>query len=161
MSDDKNDNWEMPKPVFQSSEGALPRSLEETISTSFMANAETIEIDEDDDILGIMDDSYLNHPNVPAEDADEEPILETLPEAKHEPAAAVDNIDEKPVVETAAHQTQEAPVADTTAESQPIAVTAKEDATAAAGNSASNFVFLIIAALLAISVAVYFLFFKR
>ena len=58
MSHEKDDSWEMPKPVFRSSTGALPRSLEDTISHSFMPNAETIEIDEDDDILSIMNTFY-------------------------------------------------------------------------------------------------------
>lgn len=108
---DKDDNWEMPQPVFKSSEGSLPRSLEETISTSFMANAETVEIDEDDDILGIMDaslpDQYVQNLAV----SDEEDILETEPEIKTEPtpkttipadAPTTPNIDEpKPISVTA------------------------------------------------------------
>jgi hypothetical protein len=67
MSDEKKDSWEMPKPVFKSSEGSLPKSFEETISQSFIANAETLEIDEDDDILGIMD---TLPGNVPVQAAD-------------------------------------------------------------------------------------------
>lgn len=156
MSEEKDDKWEMPQPVFQSSEGSLPRSLEETISTSFMANAETIEIDEDDDILGIMDDSYLNRPVIQA-DSEEEPILETLPETKPDRPPAVDIADKKPVVDTVP-VIQEDPAVDTLAEPPPIAVATKESAAPASGNSASNFVFLIIAALLVIAAAAYFLF---
>jgi hypothetical protein len=55
MSDKKDDKWEMPTPVFRTSTGSLPKTLEDTISHSFMPNAETIEIDENDDILSIID----------------------------------------------------------------------------------------------------------
>lgn len=53
MSEGKDDNWEMPKPVFRSSTGSLPKSFEETISQSFSPD-KTGEIDADDDILGVM-----------------------------------------------------------------------------------------------------------
>ena len=59
MSDKKDDNWEMPTPVFRTSTGSLPRSLEDTISRSFMPNADTIE--ESDDILSIMDTTGKGH----------------------------------------------------------------------------------------------------
>ena len=57
MGDGNDDNWEMPKPVFRSSTGALPKSFEETISQSFSPDSDTVEIDEDDDdILGVLED---------------------------------------------------------------------------------------------------------
>jgi hypothetical protein len=55
MSDKKDDKWEMPPPVFRTSAGSLPKTLEDTISHSFMPNSDTIEIDHDDDILSVMD----------------------------------------------------------------------------------------------------------
>lgn len=56
MSEGNDDKWEMPKPVFRSSTGALPKSFEETISQSFSPDTDTVEIDEDDDILGVLGD---------------------------------------------------------------------------------------------------------
>ena len=56
MSEGNDDKWEMPKPVFRSSTGALPKSFEETISQSFSPDSDTVEIDEDDDILGVLND---------------------------------------------------------------------------------------------------------
>ena len=118
MSDEKDDKWEMPKSVFRTSTGSLPRSLEETISHSFMPNAETIEIDEDDDILSIMD--------TPSSDQagyfDDEAITLT-PDAKPEADAS-----------------EEASTADPG--HKPIVVTAKdpvEKAASSAGDSKSNF----------------------
>lgn len=58
MSDEKNDKWEMPQPIFRSSTGSLPKSLESTISQSFIPNADTIEI-EDDDILALDHDGPI------------------------------------------------------------------------------------------------------
>ena len=94
----------MPKPVFRSSTGALPRSLEETISRSFMPNAETIEIDEDD-ILSIMNTIYRpdaskfgeHSDGVSSIEADDEAILDIE-------TPAVSNFHEdghKPIVVTA------------------------------------------------------------
>jgi hypothetical protein len=54
MSNDKDDKWEMPQPVFRSTTGGLPKSLEETISQSFSPDKVDVP-DEDDDILGVMD----------------------------------------------------------------------------------------------------------
>src|SRR4029079_13542995 len=81
MSDEKDDNWEMPQPVFRSTEGAAPKSLEDTISQSFMPNAETLDIDDDDDILGIMETRPGDQPVQHADNFDNEPILETETEA--------------------------------------------------------------------------------
>ena len=148
MSEEKNDKWEMPQPVFKSSEGSLPRSLEETISTSFMANAETIEIDEDDDILGIMDDSYLNRPVLPSE-LDDEPILETLPDVRTETTSEARVSDDDPIVE-------DGPVADI-GETQPIVVTAKEapeTATATSGDTKSNSVIYLLIALIGLAIII-------
>lgn len=134
MSDEKDDKnkWEMPKPVFRSTTGALPRSLEETISQSFIANADTIEIDEDDDILSIMDTPYRPEPPKFAEHADVEKTLE---------------IDRDDILEV--------PTPPET-ENKPIVVTAKnpdEKAKAVSGDSKSNmvifFFFVLIAAALA------------
>ena len=159
MSEKKDDNWEMPQPVFKSSEGSLPRSLEETILTSFMANAETIEIDEDDDILGIMDDSYFNRPLVPAHQPDEEPILEALPEVEPETASQIDATkNEKPIVDT---QPTSAP-AEATQRVSVIAKETSERATAATGGVGPNFFILSIAVLIVIAaVSAYFLFFTK
>ena len=44
----------MPEPVFRSTAGGLPKSFEDTISQSFSPDSETVEIAEDDDILGVM-----------------------------------------------------------------------------------------------------------
>ena len=145
MSEEKNNKWEMPKPVFKSSDGSLPRSLEETISTSFMANADTIEIDEDDDILGIMDTpfNFKSYPNLKVED--EEPILEDLPELKTEAA---------PAIEAEHDHTADVEVA------QPIAVTATETVEKAKAKSAesnSNFFFyLMLAIIVAIGIGAFF-----
>jgi hypothetical protein len=135
VSDEKKESWEMPKPVFKSSEGSLPRSLEETISQSFMANAETLEIDEDDDILGIMDTLPGNVPIQPG-DFDDEVILETGPaeESKSVPEAAANS--DEPTVQTA--------------NSQPISVSAKETVERAEAKSGSSFMFIMIALVAAI-----------
>jgi len=55
MSEGNDDNWEMPKPVFRSTTGGLPKSFEDTINQSFSPDSDTVEIDEDDDILGVME----------------------------------------------------------------------------------------------------------
>jgi|ERR1043166_295155 hypothetical protein len=100
MSDEKDDKWEMPQAVFQSTEGSVPKSLEDTISQSFMPNAETIEIDEDDDILGIMDqlpgDQTFKH----AESLDNEPILETATESETEFPRDISEPEHAPEIET-------------------------------------------------------------
>ena len=62
MSEGNDDNWKMPKPVFRSSTGALPKSFEETINQSFSPDTDTVEIDEDDDVLGVIE------PRVESED---------------------------------------------------------------------------------------------
>jgi len=76
MSEGNDDNWEMPKPVFRSSKGSLPKSFEQTIS--FAPDSDTVEIDDDDDILSIMD-------KAPAES--EEVIIEDVEPANPEAAA--------------------------------------------------------------------------
>jgi hypothetical protein len=62
MGEANDDNWEMPKPVFRSTTGSLPKSFEETISQSFSPDTDTVEIDQDDDILGVMDPSIARPP---------------------------------------------------------------------------------------------------
>src|SRR5437762_917570 len=81
MSDEKDDKWEMPKPVFRSTSGSAPKSLEDTISHSFIPNAETVEIAEDDDILGIMDAADGHEPYQFSENFGHEAILESETEA--------------------------------------------------------------------------------
>ncbi len=152
MSEEKNNKWEMPKPVFKKSEGSLPRSLEETISTSFMANAETIEIDEDDDILGIMDMPFTGHTKPHSGEADDEPILETEPEV----SPASDVAEDDPVVEG------DSPI-DDAEETQPIIVTAKESSekAAVAGDSGSSFFIFALIALIAVVIAGLYFYFSQ
>ena len=75
MSQGNDDNWEMPKPVFRSTSGSLPKSFEETISQSFIPDTDTVEIDEDDDILSIMD----------------APVGASAKSSHYEPATAAEN----------------------------------------------------------------------
>src|SRR5204862_8207541 len=94
MSEAKDDNWEMPKPVFRSSTGALPKSFEETISQSFSPDSATVEIDEDDDILSVMDDTPERSEDVVVgnvEPADSEAAAKAQEDAivEEEPKAAV------------------------------------------------------------------------
>jgi len=58
MSDEKDDNWEMPKPVFRSTSGSVPKNLEDTISLSLAPNKDAADVDDGDDILGIMESNY-------------------------------------------------------------------------------------------------------
>ena len=76
MSDEKDEKWVMPAPVFRSSAGSLPKSMEETVTPSFIANAETIEIDADDDILSILETPGDRHNAKMPELAAREEILE-------------------------------------------------------------------------------------
>ena len=58
MSDEKDDKWEMPNPVFRSSTGALPKSLQKTISGYNMPKARITgpeDDDAEDDILSVLD----------------------------------------------------------------------------------------------------------
>ena len=138
MSDEKNEKWEMPQPVFRTSTGALPRSLEETISHSFMPNAETIEIDEDDDILSIMNTIYQPPTPKPAADLDGEKTLE---------------FDDDLILETETAPAPETEVVED--EPNPIVVTAKqpeEQASAASDNSRSSLVVFIVIALIAVAI---------
>jgi len=77
MSDEKDDNWEMPKPVFRSTDGAVPRNLEDTISLSFAPNRAAPEAEESDDILGIMGSNDDDQVYQQAYSDDHESILET------------------------------------------------------------------------------------
>ena len=76
MSDEKDDKWEMPNPVFRSSTGELPKSLQKTISGYNMPKARITGHDDDDaedDILSVLD-----HPVDPkVKPAVEEDMLET------------------------------------------------------------------------------------
>ncbi len=112
MSEDKDDKWEMPKPVFRTTSGALPKSFEKTISTSFMPNAETIKMEEDDrilaeddDILGIMGPSEGVQAEKQTAYFDDEAITltpDTEPEAgAPEEASTADSGQAQPVVVTA------------------------------------------------------------
>jgi hypothetical protein len=71
MSDQK-DKWEMPKPVFRSSTGELPKTLQKTISGYNMPKMNVTDPDDDGDILSVHE-----HPpgDVPRSDGNE--ILET------------------------------------------------------------------------------------
>jgi hypothetical protein len=92
MADEKNDGWQMPKPVFQSSPGALPKSLQKTISGYNLPRVQmpVRHDDDDDDILSVMqpssdgnsetDDVVLPPPVVPA--------ISSVPSANSEPADA-------------------------------------------------------------------------
>lgn len=111
MSDEKEDKWEMPTPVFRSSTGSLPKSLEETISHSFIPNAETIEIDEDDDILSIMGTPSSYPAKKQAEYFDDEAITLTpdpKPETDASEEASTADPDHKPIVVTAKHAVDKA-----------------------------------------------------
>lgn len=145
MSDEKEDKWEMPTPVFRSSTGSLPRSLEETISHSFMPNAETIEIDEDDDILSIMDEPYKGRPLNLSEDVEREKPIE---------------IESDIVLETEADANKAAPTANP--DHKPIVVTAKDPVEKAASNSddpkSNLFIYVVIALIVGgiITAAIYY-----
>ena len=157
MSEKKDVKWEMPQAVFKSSEGSLPKSLEETISQSFIANAETLEIDEDDDILGIMDPAMISQPMQKSEEAEAEDILET------EPAAKADAADDKPIVPIIEEEpATEIPDAAEIKETQPIAVTAKKSHDTSAtvsGSSGSNlFIFVVIALMAVVAAGLYYYF---
>jgi len=89
MSDEKDDKWKMPEPVFRSTSGAVPRNLEETISSSFAPNAEPVEIDPDDDILGIMDSNVSDGSYQQSQNSDDENILETAPLVESAPSVAI------------------------------------------------------------------------
>ena len=52
MSDQKDDKWEMPKPVFRSSTGELPKTLQKTISGYNMPKMNVTEPDEDGADIG-------------------------------------------------------------------------------------------------------------
>ena len=151
MSEEKDGKWEMPQPVFKSSEGSLPKSLEETISTSFMANADTIEIDEDDDILGIMDTLPGDYA-VPSSDHDDEVILETGPVVEAERVQEAEAVEEPPPT-----------IVD---EPEPIKVTGKESAETmeakadAAGSGFTGYILLLLAAIV-VGALYYFLVLKK
>ena len=54
MTDEKDDKWKMPEPVFRSSTGELPKSLQKTISGYNMPK-DMEDDDGEDDILSVMD----------------------------------------------------------------------------------------------------------
>jgi hypothetical protein len=72
MSDQKDDKWEMPKPVFRSSTGELPKTLQKTISGYNMPKMSADEPDEDGDILSVHE-----HPPGDVPRSDDNEILET------------------------------------------------------------------------------------
>jgi hypothetical protein len=80
MSDQNDDKWEMPKPVFRTSTGGLPKSFEVTISQQFTheelraaAEAET----EEDDILSLGE--LPTEPANRVQDPTDDVLLEDLP----------------------------------------------------------------------------------
>jgi hypothetical protein len=56
MADEKDDKWVMPTPVFRSTPGALPKSLQKTISGYNLPKQRAVAPEADDDILSIMDE---------------------------------------------------------------------------------------------------------
>jgi hypothetical protein len=178
MSEEKDDKWEMPKPKFQSSEGTLPRSLEETISQSFITNAETLEFDESDDILGIMDSALLDAKSKESEDgkskADNGPAIGEIT-TEIDPAQTTEiDIEEIAAEADEVAPTVESETKDTVTEdnlitegdpAQPIVVTPKKTVVKAPPKSGGSWVGLIIFVLLALVViggaALYFVFMRR
>ena len=133
MSDEKDDKWVMPTPVFRSSAGSLPKSLEETIAPASLPNSETIEIDVDDDILSIMETPDKDQEAEISEFTGSESILE-IESGKVTPAEVAAN--------------GNAPTAD--AEQKPVVLAAKDLVDAAASNTDdtnSNIVMYILVAL--------------
>lgn len=100
MSEEKGDNWEMPKPIFRQSSGSLPKGFAKKIERSDRPEPEINTPDAPDDILATLyappDDPVDTPPIVPAiaPGADIEPqpsITEqfTVEETPREPAAKV------------------------------------------------------------------------
>ena len=91
MSEENDDNWAMPKPVFRSSAGSLPKSFQETMSQSFSPDSETGKIDDNEDILGLMEFPAAVPPETALEkpieivDLASQPIAENVVRAKPEP----------------------------------------------------------------------------
>ena len=83
MTAEKDDKWVMPEPVFRSTPGALPKSLQKTISGYNMPRAQVpvhdTTVDPDDDILSVMGpppaDGHVPQAPAPAS----EPAAETAP----------------------------------------------------------------------------------
>ena len=91
MSDQKDDKWEMPKPVFRTSTGELPKSFEVTISQQF--TQEGLRAAEDDDILS-LNEVPTEHA-IRTQEPDDDVLLEDLPT---EPAnRSEDAFSEEPV----------------------------------------------------------------
>ena len=129
MSDQKDDKWEMPKPVFRSSTGELPKTLQKTISGYNMPKMNVTDSDEDGDILSVHE-----HPpgDVPRSDGNE--ILETGVAA--------------PAVQSAAATQTAASAVET--KTQPVKVSAaKPQPKTRAGIGSFILIFLLIAALAA------------
>ena len=128
MSDQK-DKWEMPKPVFRSSTGELPKTLQKTISGYNMPKMNVTDSDEDGDILSVHE-----HPpgDVPRSDGNE--ILETGVAA--------------PAVQSAAATQTAASAVET--KTQPVKVSAaKPQPKTRAGIGSFILIFLLIASLAA------------
>jgi hypothetical protein len=100
MTAEKDDKWVMPKPVFRSTPGALPKSLQKTISGYNMprvqGSVDHSDVDPDDDILSVMDpprgDGHVSQAAV----ASAEAVAETAP--PESPSAAEPHVD--PFAET-------------------------------------------------------------
>ena len=107
MADEKDDKWEMPTPVFRSTPGSLPKTLQKTISGYNMPKANIpVAPHEDDDILSVMDTPATGQTPPAAVPASEtasanEPVAGPVPE--DERVAAPDEIPRsEPVKVTAA-----------------------------------------------------------
>jgi hypothetical protein len=88
MSDQKGDKWEMPKPVFRTSTGELPKSFEETISQQ--PTHDDLRAQDDEDILSINE--LPTEPGIRVDDG--EVLLEDMPT---EPANREVEMSENPV----------------------------------------------------------------
>ena len=141
MSEEKDDQWEMPKPVFRSSTGSLPKRFEDTISESFMPNADTIEIDEDEDILSIH----------------ETPLMDQAGQSK----SLHDEVTLESETETDADNSEEPSIADAD-QKQPVVVTVKKPLETAqthtpdSGSNLLNFVLIALIAAIIIATVLYY-----
>lgn len=100
MSEEKGDNWEMPKPIFRQTSGSLPKGFVKKLQGSEAAEPETNTPDAPDAILASLyappDDPVGTPPIVPAiapgVDIEPQPSITeqfTVEEALCEPAAKV------------------------------------------------------------------------
>ena len=139
---DENEKWEMPKPIFRSSTGSLPKTLQRTISGYNMPRVNMNAPEEDDDILSVLE---------PPKNTQTEPpeISEVKPPA---------TIESRPV-ETAAPPQSAAAPADQSAIPNPVKVKAAEVMPKRSGFSSFVVIILLIAMLAAAIIVglIYFL----